>query len=730
MRNLLMLIGLFIVTAVQALTWNDPVTGLTWEYDFAEVGVVVRGVDPAPDGKLVIPATINQQPVTGIGYWAFSGTALTDIVVPESLEYIEESALEDTPFANSLPDGLVLLGKVFYRMKSDDLEEFIVPSGVKSISPHAFEGCASLKSVVVPNGVKRIGDKAFAGCGALADVTIPGAWQLDAVFPDSPSITNVTFATGSEEIASYACSRHASLVSVRIPNGVRQIGYSAFSGCTGLKRVEIPSSATSISSGAFSGCRNLVSLTLPGYMSLSQYFPDSTNVKNVEYSEGSTEITARAFANSDSLVSVKMPESVMSIGDEAFRGCRNLTSVNIPTGITYVGLAAFDDTPFLEAQPDGLVVFGKKIYRMKGACPADVVIPDGIVGISSLAFAGRSEMKTLVIPASVASIFWDAFRGCSGLTSVTIPALPATVTSYVGNVAGFDLLFKDSPNLTHVTYASGETFIPDSALAGIKSVTSVTIPASVTRIGSRAFSDCPNLMLVNFLGDAPDMGGDVFVGCPRRLEISVPQGSVGWDGGVSETLPSVWQGRTIVHSDETYTGGNTVVPPSPTMRNVLLTTTNVVVHYLLNSVQPDLAVPVSPETGIVNVIAEVEGGAVAIPESWADNYPDFKTRFGNDFAAALTKPSGKTRAGGAPLFVWQDYVAGTDPTNPGDRFIATIASIDGLPQVGWTPELPPEEAAKRVYTIWGKARLQDEWVQVPDGRTGDYNFFKVVVKMR
>ena len=82
--------------------------------------------------------------------------------------------------------------------------------------------------------------------------------------------------------------------------------------------------------------------------------------------------------------------------------------------------------------------------------------------------------------------------------------------------------------------------------------------------------------------------------------------------------------------------------------------------------------------------------------------------------------------------VWQDYVAGTDPTNPDSQFVASITlNAEGTPLISWSPELPPEEAAKRVYRIFGKVKLSDaKWSEIAEGHVGDFNFFKVTVEMK
>ena len=120
-----------------------------------------------------------------------------------------------------------------------------------------------------------------------------------------------------------------------------------------------------------------------------------------------------------------------------------------------------------------------------------------------------------------------------------------------------------------------------------------------------------------------------------------------------------------------------------------------------------------------------------IPETWAQNYPNFVSKFGSDLAAALGKPTGKVGADGVPMLVWQDYVAGTDPTNERDVFTASITIVDGKVTISYSPELDDARKAMRKYAIWGKKDLMDtNWTEVQEGFEAEYNFFKVSVEMR
>ena len=95
------------------------------------------------------------------------------------------------------------------------------------------------------------------------------------------------------------------------------------------------------------------------------------------------------------------------------------------------------------------------------------------------------------------------------------------------------------------------------------------------------------------------------------------------------------------------------------------------------------------------------------------------------------KPTGKIGTGGTPMLVWQDYVAGTDPTDENGVFRSSIAVVDGKVTISYTPELDEARKAMRKYTTWGKTSLMDaDWTEVPEGREAEYYFFKVSVEMR
>ena len=141
-----------------------------------------------------------------------------------------------------------------------------------------------------------------------------------------------------------------------------------------------------------------------------------------------TTIGDGAFRGCTSLTTVSILASVTSISDNAFYDCTSLTTVSIPASVTSVGSCAFDNTPWLNGQPNGVVYVGKVAYKLKGYA-AIAAIADGTVSISPYAFDG-AQITSVTIPASVTSIGDFAFQDCTKLEYVyVLPTTPPTIGS-------------------------------------------------------------------------------------------------------------------------------------------------------------------------------------------------------------------------------------------------------------------------------------------------------------
>ena len=325
------------------------------------------------------------------------------------------------------------------------------------------------------------------------------------------------------------------------------------------------------------------------------------------------------------------------------------------------------------------------------------------------ALANTSYDGSVVIPSTIGGlpvrkINDAAFITCQKLRSVKIPATVREIGARA---------FSDCWLLTNVTFAAGVTTIGDSAFSNCTSLVSITFPDTLSRLGAGCFQGCVELKDVYFLGNAPrlvipsmtdksGLGESIFrsYGYYERFKVHINRNTSGWIAPYVKGVPEKWPvdfGYMQAHETVEESGGGTQ----------------------------------AEETGFVTVITEIKGGAVAVPETWAARFPSYAAKFGSDFTASLTKPTGKKDAAGNAMQVWQDYVAGTDPTDVNDLFRAEIRIVNGAPVVSWSPVLSASEAAKRTYTIYGRqSLLSGDWTVVPSGQESNYNFFKVTVEMR
>ncbi len=231
--------------------------------------------------------------------------------------------------------------------------------------------------------------------------------------------------------------------SVYIPHSVETIGKNAFKGCTGLTSVTMCEGVTSIGRSAFSGCTGLTSITIP----------DSV-----------TSIGSYAFEGCTGLTSITIPGSVTSIGDWGFSGCTGLKSITIPGSVTSIGIYAFTNCTGLTS----------------------VTMCEGVTSIGIYAFYYCTGLTSITIPDSVTSIGSNAFSGCSGIIE-TVNGI-----SYVDNWA----IDCDTSSIRAVI-RNGTVGIADKAFADFADLVKVTIPDSVTSIGSSAFYNCTGLTAVH-----------------------------------------------------------------------------------------------------------------------------------------------------------------------------------------------------------------------------------------
>ena len=215
------------------------------------------------------------------------------------------------------------------------------------------------------------------------------------------------------------------------------------------------------------GYYNLTSVVIPDSVTSigENAFYNCTGLNSLTIGSGVTSIGNSAFTYCKNLTSVTIPDSVITIGDYAFYNCTGLNSLTIGSGVTSIGNYAFYNC--------------SNLYS--------VVIPDRLTSIGNSAFDMCSSLNSLTIGSGVTSIGAQAFNKCTGLTSIVIPN---SVTS-IGNYA-----FYNCTGLNSLTIGSSVITIGENAFDSCSSLTSIAIPNSVTSIGGFAFLSCSSLTSV------------------------------------------------------------------------------------------------------------------------------------------------------------------------------------------------------------------------------------------
>ena len=318
---------------------------------------------------------------------------------------------------------------------------------------------------------------------------------------------------------------------------VTSIGGSAFRDCSSLTSVTIPNSVTSIGYGAFLGT-SIYNSTSDGIFYVDKWvcgYKGEQPSGNLVIEEGSRGISCYAFYECSGLMSVIIPNSVKSIGNHSFQFCYSLSSVTIPNSVTIIGEYAFSQCRGLTS-----ISLSTSINRIAKftfqSCENlhSITIPEGVTNIEENAFKYCYKLKDITIPKSLKRIDGNTFYDCHSIENVYISDLEAWCNLLFSNSAdvtnpayGYEVgasnpfhfnkygnhehhLILNGEPITNLVIPDGVTKISNEAFYNIKDLTAVTIPHSVSTIGSNAFGGCDNLLTIRSEITEPFNCKDVF----------------------------------------------------------------------------------------------------------------------------------------------------------------------------------------------------------------------------
>ena len=290
--------------------------------------------------------------------------------------------------------------------------------------------------------------------------------------------------------------------------------------------------------------------------------------KTVVIENGVTRIGSVAFGGDyyGCLRNVVIPDSVTSIGEDAFSSCKKLTTVEIPDSVTSIESGAFSKSGLTSVTiPNSLTKIEEYAFFYCKSL-ASVTIPNGVTSIARSAFSGCDSLTSVTIPASVTSIensifsgknltsivvspdnpVYDSRNGCNAIietnSNVLINGCKTTIIpDSVTDIGIFAFAVNDG--LTNVTIPDGVVSIGVGAFQNCSNLVSVTIPASVTTLRNLLFTGSTRLESIIFLGDAPTSYYQAFDDCPSSATIYYVQGKRGWtDSEAYDAAAGTWNG--------------------------------------------------------------------------------------------------------------------------------------------------------------------------------------------
>ena len=375
--------------------------------------------------------------LTTISAHAFASTAIESVVLPDSVNYVDDNAFRDSVYLKSVTFGA-----------AENLQ----------VHSNAFYN-TGLTSLYLPANLSYVGEYAFIG---LKDLT---AYTVADENPRYKSINGVLYGKDGKKLIAYPAGKTGNFT---VPKEVETIGFGAFENSL-IEAVNFEDGINLLTIGyrAFYKSEKLASVSIPeSVVSIDFYaFAECRNLERVTFAENNklTGIYEGAFLNCSSLTDIIIPDNIVEVSDFAFYGCRALTKL-----------------PFSETSE----VKGIYDYAFAYSGITELVIPDSVVEIGAYAFRG-ARLTTVKIPDAQMYqliIGIGAFQGCEELSEITLPFIGASFED--DDITWFGYIFGAG------AYTANNTYVPAS-------LKTVTITEGISFVGTGAFYHLLNLEKIN-----------------------------------------------------------------------------------------------------------------------------------------------------------------------------------------------------------------------------------------
>ncbi len=508
-----------------------------------EKGVISIGDCAFYNETTLVKVTIPEE-VAYIGKSAFYTTSLTNLIIPDGVKSIEQTAFK---FCNSLTDvtisdSVVYIGAEAFAY-SKNLSSVKMGKGVKNIGYGAFQECpingidlppslviigesafykTRITNFNIPEGVRYIGARAFDSDDDyelqslnLPDGIINVGTYLNNDYYDKYTSSSSTFYEG--EYLLNAVARTAEALNLVVKDGTKVIADNAFSSLSGryFESVYIPASVEYIGNWAFENA-SIEKLTIEG------------DLKEIGY---------QAFYNSN-IKELNIKGDVEHINDYAFACCR-IENFNVEGKIKIIGDYAFSEISGLTSIefPEGLEIMGNGVFY-KSAGIESITLPETLDHIKEDTFYCCYKLKNINIPESVKEIGYQAFCGCKALTDIVIGENVEKIghlafkNSALENITMADApirigeeVFTDTPYYDNeANWENGVFYVGNHIIKAREDVSECNIKEGTVTIGRYAFLDNDNITSVNIPQSVQVIEEQAFYHCSNMTEIVLPEG--------------------------------------------------------------------------------------------------------------------------------------------------------------------------------------------------------------